>query len=75
MLSSGSVVASLQAPSFKQSDKHPNPGPKAQASSQNQQAPESSSQSTSAQAHVPGASNQDKGILRMFHESGNRAVR
>ena len=35
-------------------DKHPNPEPKAQASSQTQQDPGSENQGTSAQAHVLG---------------------
>ena len=45
--------ASLQALK-QQADKPANPGPKAQASSQTQQDQESSSQSTSEQAHDPG---------------------
>ena len=36
------------------SDKHPNQRTRAQAASQNQQAPESDDQGTSAQAHEPG---------------------
>jgi len=39
-------------------DKHPNQRTRVQASSQNPQAPESSSQGTSAQAHVPGCKQQ-----------------
>jgi hypothetical protein len=39
-------------------DKHPNQRTRVQASSQSPQAPESSSQGTSAQAHVPGCKQQ-----------------
>jgi len=40
-------------------DKHPNQRSRVQASSQKSQAPESSSQGTSAQAHDPGCKQQE----------------
>ena len=50
----GSKLTSSQATG----NKPPSRKPRVQASSQSQQAPESSSQGTSAQAHVPGCKQQ-----------------